>query len=69
MKPDSVIAKYLSRNYHLVLLVICVSAVAMFKHLMSGGEWVAVSTAVVTAFRAGDAMVEWLHKRDDKSQE
>jgi uncharacterized membrane protein YjjP (DUF1212 family) len=64
VKPDSLVAKYLSRNFHLVLLVIGISAVALFSRLITGGEWVAVSGACITAFRAGDAMVEWLHSRN-----
>ena len=64
MKPDSILAKYLSRNYHLVLLVIGVSALGLFYRLISGGEWVAVASACVAAFRIGDAVVEWIHKQN-----
>ena len=63
MKPDGLLAKFLSRNYHMAMFVLVVSAVALFSHLVSGGEWVAVSTGVVTAFRAGDAVVNWLQTR------
>jgi uncharacterized membrane protein YjjP (DUF1212 family) len=69
MKPDNVFAKYLSRNYHLVLLVIGISAVALFYKLISGGEWVAIASACVAAFRAGDAVVEWLHTRNQTPKE
>ena len=64
---NNALSKYFSRNYHLVLLVISISAVALFHHLITGVEWASIATACVTAFRAGDAMVEYLHKRAENS--
>jgi hypothetical protein len=63
VKPDGLLTKYLSRNYHLAVLVIGVSAFGLFRHLVSGGEWASIALGVITAFRAGDAMVNWLQTR------
>jgi uncharacterized membrane protein YjjP (DUF1212 family) len=68
MKATGLLAKYLSRNYHLVLLVIGISAVALFQKLISGGEWATIATATIAAFRAGDAVVEWIHKQGERNE-
>ena len=64
---DAVMGKLLSRNYHLALIVIAVSAPALWWKKISGGEWVTISTVVLGMFRAGDAFVNWVNnKRGDK---
>lgn len=57
--------KLLSRNYHLALIAECGGLVAMFCRLLTGAQFVTLSLGIVTMFRAGDAVVNWIH-RDSK---
>jgi hypothetical protein len=63
MSPDGILAKYLSRHYHLVLLVIGIGTMALFRHLVSGTEWATVATCAIGTFRVGDAVDTWIHAK------
>jgi hypothetical protein len=59
---DVFIEKFLGRNFHLAILVIALSYTLCLWGHMTGGEFAGVATAVFTAFRAGDAAVNWIRK-------
>jgi hypothetical protein len=59
-------SKFLSRNFHLAAGAILVASLALFCRLLTGGEWVTLTLGVVTAFRAGDAIVNWVQTKASK---
>lgn len=59
---DRFVASYLSRNFHLVLIVLGISTWALFTGRLTGVSWATLAGTLVTTFRAGDAVVNWIHK-------
>jgi len=45
-----------------VLIVIVIGSVALFTGRLTGVSWVTLACTVVTTFRAGDALVNWIHR-------
>lgn len=62
---DKMFKNYLSRHWHLTLLVLAISTIALFKHLISGTDWDVVVPALIGAFRAGDVFDTWLNKKQN----
>ena len=59
---DKILAKFFGRNYHLAVFI-CTCAFALcLKGHMTGGEYSALVGGVFASFRAGDAVVNWIHK-------
>ncbi len=57
-----IFAKFLGRNYHLALLICGGALFLCWFGKMSGGEYVTVCCSIFAGFRAGDAVVNWIHK-------
>jgi hypothetical protein len=64
---EGVVAKLLSRNYHLALLALIAGIVAMFENILSGPQYVSLALGIVTSFRAGDAIVNWINAKKEIS--
>lgn len=64
---NTMFAKFLGRNYHLALLICICAFYLCLKGRLSGGEYTALCGGIFSAFRAGDAVVNWIHqkKNDD----
>lgn len=60
------IDKFLGRNFHLAVLIVCLSFYLCLYGHMTGGEWTTLAGGIFAAFRAGDAVVNYIHKNDDK---
>lgn len=64
---NTIFAKFLGRNYHLALLICICAFWLCLKGRMTGNEYGILVAAVFGSFRAGDAVVNWIHrdKTDD----
>lgn len=65
---DLIFGKFLSRNYHLALLICGGGLLLCWYHRMDGAQFVTLCLGVFTGFRAGDAVVNWIHKDKDDGQ-
>lgn len=61
-KHFSALSKYTSRHFQLTTFVVLVSTVALFTGHLDGMSWAAVVSAVVGAFRIGDAADTWVRE-------
>lgn len=59
------VSKFLGRNYNLALLVCICAFYLCLVGRMSGNEYAILVGGIFTSFRAGDAVVNWIH-RDSK---
>lgn len=57
---NALLASYLSRHYHLTLIALVAGIVALFLRFMSGGEFVALASTAISAFRVGDVLDTWV---------
>lgn len=62
---NGMLAKFLSRHYHLTVFVLVAGTTALFTGRVSGGEWVTVCTTALGSFRVGDVFDTWLHGKDN----
>ena len=60
-----IIEKLLSRNYHLAILAMTGAFIGMYMKVLTGAEYVTLCVSVVGMFRAGDAVVNWIHAGKD----
>lgn len=58
-------SSYLSRHYHLTVIALAVSVVALWKGLINGGQWVAIASCALTQFRVGDVFDTWVKGRQN----
>ena len=59
---STMMSKFLGRNYHLALLIcICAFFLCLRGH-MTGNEYGILVGGVFASFRAGDAVVNWIHR-------
>jgi hypothetical protein len=61
------IDKFLGRNFHLAVLIVCLSFYLCLSGHMTGGEWTTLAGGIFAAFRVGDAVVNFIHQNDDKT--
>jgi hypothetical protein len=59
---NTIMSKFLGRNYHLAVLVTVLSFILCLYGHMTGGEWTTLAGGIFAAFRAGDALVNWIHR-------
>jgi hypothetical protein len=57
------IEKFLGRNYHLALLIVGMAFGLCVSNHMTGVTFGSVALGIFTSFRAGDAVVNWIHAR------
>jgi hypothetical protein len=62
---NTMFAKFLGRNYHLAVLICICAFYLCLKGRLSGGEYGALCGGIFSAFRAGDAVVNWIHREKD----
>ncbi len=59
---DIFISKFMGRNYHLALLIVLLSyTLCLFGH-MTGQAFATLAAGIFGSFRAGDAVVNWIHR-------
>jgi hypothetical protein len=61
------IDKFMGRNYHLALLICGGGLFLCWYTRMTGGEYVTLCLGIFGGFRAGDAVVNWIHRDDTKT--
>lgn len=59
---DIILGKFLGRNYHLALLICGGGLLLTWFMKMTGAQYVTLCLGVFSGFRAGDAIVNWIHK-------
>ncbi len=62
---NTIFAKFLGRNYHLAILICLCSFYLCLSGKLSGAEYATLVGGIFSAFRAGDAVVNWIHKGKD----
>jgi hypothetical protein len=50
----------------LALISLCGGLAGLFCHLLNGAQYVSLALGIVTAFRAGDAVVNWITNGKDR---
>lgn len=59
---NTLFAKFLGRNYHLaVLICVCAFYLCVIGR-MTGNEFGILCGGIFASFRAGDAVVNWIHR-------
>lgn len=62
---NTMFAKFLGRNYHLALLICICAFYLCLAGKLTGGEYATLVGGIFSAFRAGDAVVNWIHRQKD----
>lgn len=60
---DTFIQKFMGRNYHLAMLIVILSYTLCLWGHMTGAEFATLAGGIFSGFRAGDAIVNWIHAR------